>query len=180
MPSPLPAAQSWPAVITTARLVLRPAAPDDAGEFTRLWTDPEVRRFLGGPVAGDLLPLYQRHFTSRPHLFTVTAQTGAVVLGCVSLDPASRFEGRREVSFTFLPQHWGHGYAREAVTAAVGWAFDHIPSDGPTVIALTQRDNSRSRRLLEAIGMRAAGSFVEWDAPQVMYSMEREDLRTGR
>ncbi|WP_315986195.1 GNAT family N-acetyltransferase, partial [Streptomyces sp. adm13(2018)] len=41
-----------------------------------------------------------------------------VVLGLVSVEPAAR-EGETEVSYQFLPEHWGHGYAREAVGAVV-------------------------------------------------------------
>jgi RimJ/RimL family protein N-acetyltransferase len=63
------------------------------------------------------------------------------------------------------------------VSAALGWAFDDLPSRDPSIIAVTQEANSRSRRLLEAIGMQLISSFVEWDAPQTMYSMQRQDLR---
>lgn len=104
------------------------------------------------------------------------SRSGEVTLGSVSIDPKSRFDGRREVFYSFLPEHWGQGYAREAVTAVVGWAFEHVPSDDPSVIAVTQEANSRSRRLLEAIGMRAISDFVEWGASQVMYSVRGEEL----
>lgn len=169
--------EPWPCSIGTPRLVLRPAEPDDVSEFTRLWNDADVRRFLGGPVTGHQLAAYQQHFAGHPHLFAVVTRQEATMLGSVSFDPKSRFGGRRELSYTFLPEHWGKGYAREAVTAAVGWAFDHVPSDHSSVIAVTQQANRRSRRLLEAIGMHLIRSFVEWDAPQAMYSMQHQDLR---
>ncbi len=175
--SSLPATECWPSTVSTSRLTLRPAEPDDVSEFTRLWTDPDVRRFLGGPVAEQQLATYRQHFAGRPNLFAVVTRQDATVIGTVSIDPKSRFDGRREVSCSFLPEHWGQGYAREAVTAAVGWAFDQLPSDDPSVIAVTQEANNRSRRLLEAIGMHLTSSFVEWDAPQVMYSLQRQDLR---
>lgn len=176
--SSLPAMESWPRTISTPRLILRPAEPSDVSEFTRLWIDPDVRRFLGGPVAEHQLSTYQQHFVGRPNLFTVVTRQQSTVLGSVSIDPKSRFDGRREVSYSFLPEHWGQGYAREAVTAVVSWAFDHVPSGDPSVIAVTQEANSRSCRLLEDIGMHLISSFVEWDACQVMYSMQRQDLRT--
>ena len=178
--SSLSAGESWPCVLQTTRLILRPAERTDAFAFTRLWTDTDVRRFLGGPVAADQLAVYQQHFADRRHLFTVVTRQETAVLGSVSIDPTSRFDGRREVSYSFLPEHWGQGYAREAVTAAVGWTFDHIPSDDPSVIAVTQEANSRSRRLLEAIGMHPISNFIEWDAAQTLYSVRREGLRAGQ
>ncbi|MEU6554426.1 GNAT family N-acetyltransferase [Streptomyces sp. NPDC046915] len=176
--SSLPAAKPWPCVLGTPRLILRPAASADVSEFTRLWTDADVRRFLGGPVAEEQLATYQLHFAGRPNLFTVVTRKETIAVGSVSIDPRSRFDGRREVSYSFLPEHWGQGYAREAVTAAVSWAFDQVPSDDSSVIAVTQEANTRSRRLLESIGMRRINSFVEWDAPQTMYSVQPQDLRT--
>ncbi|WP_258054982.1 GNAT family N-acetyltransferase [Streptomyces sp. Ru71] len=166
-------AASWPCVLRTPRLALRPAEAADAPAFIRLWTDAEVRRYLGGPVAQDRLGAYRRHFAGRPGLFAVTARDTAAVLGSVTIDTVSRFAGRREVSYSFLPEHWGHGYAREAVAAAIDWAFDHVPSQDPSVVAVTQEANLRSRLLLEAVGMRLVETFVEWDAPQTLYAVRR-------
>lgn len=149
-------------------------------EFTRLWTDPEVRRFLGGPVAEEKLLLYQQHFASRPYVFAVTTRKDMSVVGSVVIDSASRFDDRREVSYGLLPEHWGQGYAREAVAAVVDWAFVNVPSDSASIIAVTQEANARSCRLLEAIGMRRLDGFVEFGASQVLFSVERQKLRRGR
>ncbi|MEU8780584.1 GNAT family N-acetyltransferase [Streptomyces sp. NPDC048637] len=178
--SSLPSKDPWPADISTARLLLRPAESADVEEFTRLSTDPEVRRFLGGPVEEPKLAVYQQHFASRPHVFSVTTRDEATVVGSVSIDPESRFDGRREVSYGFLPEYWGRGYAREAVAAVVDWALASVVSDNPSVIAVTQEANVRSCRLLEAIGMSHIDSFMEFDAPQAMYSVDRQGLRLGQ
>ena len=175
-----PARESWPATIHTPRLLLRPAEPADTSVFTRLWTDPEVRRYLGGPVADETLSTYQQHFANRPHLFSVTTREDARMVGSVRIDPKSRFDGRREVSYSLLPERWGYGYAREAVAAAVDWALEKISSDDPSVVAVTQEANVRSRHLLEAIGMCHVESFEEFDAPQTMYSVDRRGLRMGQ
>ncbi|WP_432146825.1 GNAT family N-acetyltransferase [Streptomyces sp. bgisy084] len=174
------ATSPWPTTITTSRLLLRPAEPTDVKEFTRLWTAPEARRFLGGPVAEQELRVYQQHFANRPNVFAVTTRESMTVVGSVLIDAASRFGGRREVSYGLLPEHWGRGYAREAVAAVVDWALANIPSDDPSVIAITQKANVRSCQLLEAIGMSHVDSFVEFDAPQAMYSVDRQGLRLGQ
>ncbi|MGW7248644.1 GNAT family N-acetyltransferase, partial [Streptomyces decoyicus] len=168
--SAVSAEASWPATLRTSRLLLRPAEAGDVHAFTRLWTDPEVRRFLGGPVAEQQLALYQQHFAGRPYVFSVTTRDEAVVVGSVSVEADSRFDGRREVSYAFLPEYWGRGYGCEAVAVVVGWALEAIPSHDPSAVAVTQEANVRSRRLLESIGMQPVDSFVEFDAPQVMYS----------
>ena len=153
--SALSAEDSWPATFRTSRLLLRPAEAGDVHAFTRLWTDPEVRRFLGGPVApSSSSPSTRRRFAGRPYVFSVTTRDEAVVVGSVSVEADSRFDGRRAVSYAFLPEYWGRGYGCEAVAAVVGWALEAIPSHDPSAVAVTQEANVRSRRLLESIGMR--------------------------
>ncbi|WP_406858979.1 GNAT family N-acetyltransferase [Streptomyces sp. HUAS MG47] len=157
---PLP----WPAVLTTERQILRPVERADVPAVTRLWTDPEVRRHLGGPVAASVVRIRQRRCVGARGVFVAARAEDGAVAGLVTIGwDAGR--GEREVSYQFLPEHWGRGYAREAVTAAVDWAL----AASPTVIAVTQEANTRSRRLLEAVGLAHVESFVEWDAHQVLY-----------
>ncbi|MCF3961298.1 GNAT family N-acetyltransferase [Streptomyces fuscigenes] len=160
-------------VLRTARLVLRPARARDVDAYTRLWTDREVRRFLGGPVDGERLRLRQQRFDSRPRVFSVTALPSDEVLGTVSVDVADRPDGRWELAYSFLPEHWGRGYGREAVAAVLTWVLDTVPLGDASVIAVTEEANVRSRRLLEAVGMGARERFVEFGRPQVLYGIER-------
>ncbi|MER8047599.1 GNAT family N-acetyltransferase [Streptomyces sp. NPDC094032] len=157
-----------PAPLRTERLVLRPVRARDLPAVTRLWTDPEVRRHLGGPVIDSVVRIRQRRIVGAPGFHAVERAADGVVLGLVTVETGAR-DGETEVSYQFLPEHWGRGYAREAVAAAVERALDATPS----VVALTQEANGPSRRLLEAVGMAHADSFVEWDAHQVLYRRRR-------
>ncbi|MEU0086590.1 hypothetical protein [Streptomyces sp. NPDC006274] len=55
-----------PAALTTRRLALRPVAAADVPEIARLWTDPEVRRHLGGPVAGSVVRIREKRCVGAP------------------------------------------------------------------------------------------------------------------
>lgn len=167
----------WPASLSTARLVLRPVETADVPAVSRLWTDPEVRRYLGGPVAAAEVARRMRGFEHSPGNFVAVSRTNGTVVGLVTVIPDSDTGGRAEVSYRFLPEHWGHGYAREAVSAVVTWALREISPPPATVVAVTQQANDRSRHLLESIGMTLIDSFVEFDAPQVLYSVDRAALR---
>ncbi|MFJ7068169.1 GNAT family N-acetyltransferase [Streptomyces sp. NPDC101115] len=157
-----------PAPIVTDRLVLRPVRTGDLPAVTRLWTDPEVRRHLGGPVVDSVIRIRQRRIVGAPGFHAVERAADGTVLGLVTVERAGR-NGETEVSYQFLPEHWGRGYAREAVAAAVERAL----TEAATVVAVTQEANAPSRRLLEAVGMTHAESFVEWDARQVLYRRSR-------
>ncbi|MEU5219993.1 GNAT family N-acetyltransferase [Streptomyces sp. NPDC020807] len=163
---PVPPAQT--ASIETARLLLRPVRSADLDAVTRLWTDPEVRRHLGGPVIESVIRIRRRRIVGAPGFHAVTRAGDGVLLGLVSAEPEAR-NGETEVSYQFLPEHWGSGYAREAVAAVVARVLEDVPS----VVAVTQEANTRSRRLLEAVGLDHADSFVEYEARQVLYRGHR-------
>ncbi|MEV0449498.1 GNAT family N-acetyltransferase [Streptomyces sp. NPDC050600] len=156
------------ASLRTERLVLRPVKTRDLPAVTRLWTDPEVRRHLGGPVIDSVVRIRQRRIVGASGFHAVERAADGAVLGLVTVEAGAR-DGETEVSYQFLPEHWGQGYAREAVAAAVERAL----GDTPSVVAVTQEANARSRRLLESVGMAHADSFVEWDAHQVLYRRRR-------
>ncbi|MEV5439465.1 GNAT family N-acetyltransferase [Streptomyces sp. NPDC052682] len=153
----------WPVSLTTERLTLRPLTPADVPVHIRLWTDPRVRRHLGGPVPQDVARARGQRCVGVPGLLSVVRAEGGVVVGSVLVEPGAR-DGRTEVSYQLLPEHWGRGYGREAVRAVVAW----WPQE---VVAVTQEANAPSRRLLEELGVVPAERFVEWGEPQVLYRL---------
>ncbi|MFF3864593.1 GNAT family N-acetyltransferase [Micromonospora sp. NPDC001898] len=101
--------------------------------------------------------------------FMVTLRLGAVVGWC----RLGRYRtGELELSYVFLPEWWGRGYAREACAAAVGPAFERFPDDA-RLIAVTQEASDRSVRLLDGLGMTRVDAFEEFGARQVRYAVDR-------
>jgi RimJ/RimL family protein N-acetyltransferase len=69
-----------------------------------------------------------------------------------------------EVSYTFLAEYWGQGYATEAVRAVLTWVAPLIRDTD--VILCTQVANERSLRLAGRLGFSEAGRFHEHGAWQ--------------
>jgi RimJ/RimL family protein N-acetyltransferase len=166
----------WPVFLSTDRLRLRPIEAADVPAISRMWTDPAVRRYLGGPVQADRVARREELCVGADNVFSVQRRSDGAIVGMISIEPAGNNHGQTEVSYQLLPEYWGNGYGREAVSAAVAWALEEITPAPPVVIAVTQEANGRSRRLLESIGTKQAGTFAEWDALQVMYSVDRAGL----
>jgi RimJ/RimL family protein N-acetyltransferase len=152
----------------TARLRIRAAVSSDAELFTRLLTDTVVRRYLGGPLAGPRLAEKLARIEA-PGAFVVelvdATPVGAVAVG-------RRPTGERELSYEFLPEHWGNGYAQEACGSVLRWALRDDEEDG-RVVAVTQVANSPSLVLLGRLGMTEVDRFEEWGEPQVMLAIRR-------
>lgn len=162
--------EAWldPTGITTKRLHIRATTRDDLPAMERTWLDPEIRRYLGGPVSTETLEL-RRQMQPRRGMFTVTLDEGTVVGFC---HYGRTDRGDLELSYSFLPEHWGYGYAREACTAVLNWGFANVPGT-ERIVAITQAANLRSVRLLQALGMAKIDEFIQFDAPQVMYAAFR-------
>ncbi|WP_063763513.1 GNAT family N-acetyltransferase [Streptomyces sp. NRRL S-646] len=154
--------------LTTTRLHLRPVEQQDVPAHVRLWTDAEVRRHLGGPVDAEVVRAREQGCVGAPGLLSIVRRADGQVVGSVLAEAEAR-NGHTEISYQLLPEHWGYGYAREAVTAVVDWAAVALP--GREIVAVTQETNTRSRRLLDAVGGILAERFVEFGEPQVLYRM---------
>jgi RimJ/RimL family protein N-acetyltransferase len=84
-------------------------------------------------------------------------ETGALVGDCAL---KVEEDGRQaEVGFTLSHEHQGKGYASEAVSRLLDYAFGQLDLHG--VYAITDQENAPSMALLERLGMRREDGFVE-------------------
>jgi RimJ/RimL family protein N-acetyltransferase len=90
------------------------------------------------------------------------------MIGAVSVGDQ---HGEPEVSYVFVPEVWGRGLAGEALTALLGWLWSE--TSHASVIAVTQTANARSCQLLERLGFTFEREFVEWNAAQSQYRLDR-------
>ncbi|MEK8035057.1 GNAT family N-acetyltransferase [Ideonella sp. DXS29W] len=150
----------------------------DVLPVTRLFSEPIVRAFLGGPLSPQLAE--QRAAELISHLgqaWAVRPAPGSpVLLGVVLLDRHHDLEDL-EVSYLFLPEHWGRGYARAAVKQALAYAFGTIGL--PRVVAETQSANGASVRLLEHLGFCLVGNVNRFGAEQSIYRAQPSPLQAA-
>ena len=59
---------------------------------------------------------------------------------------------RRRDRLALRSEYWGHGYAPEAATECLRYAFEDVGLD--EVISFTAVSNDKSRRVMEKIGLR--------------------------
>jgi ribosomal-protein-alanine N-acetyltransferase len=156
-------------MIQTTRCELTALRPDDLEYVVRLYTDAEVRRFLGGPVDEEAIrsafPMLIEPGTATQH-WAIRLKHDNTFVGVVSL--GAHHDGTdTEVSYQLLPEWWGQGYAKETVQAVVNHALDSLGF--PRVIAETQTVNVASCRLLERLGMRLERMVERFGAEQAIY-----------
>ena len=152
--------------------MLHPLTPADADDLLRLYTEPGVRAFLGGPLSTvEARRRVDAFFISRtPHPVWAIRSAGgdrSGFLGMVSLDP--HHDGHDvQISYLLLPEHQGHGHASLAVADALRYAFTVLGLD--RVVAETQSRNARSVRLLERVGMAFERRVIRFGVEQSIYA----------
>lgn len=79
--------------------------------------------------------------------------------------------GYYEISYEFLPEFWGKGYAFEIMTAFIN-ECRKCAAIQKRIYAETQTENIRSRRLLEKLGYIAENELIRYGARQTVYYID--------
>lgn len=146
---------------------------NDYEDLKMIYINENVRKYLGGAIPevhtySKFLDTLQRS-DQGAHYWTVRLKALNSCIGLVSLD--SHTDGiNTEVSYEFLPEWWGHGYAREVIQQVLNYAFNELNLS--KVIAETQAANLSSCRLLEKLGMQLEQTVLRYGAEQAIYSIE--------
>lgn len=141
----------------TERLLLQPTMPEDAPFIYELLNSPGWIAFIGDRkvYSVELAETYIRE-RMLPQLerlgfgnYTVIRKSDGVKLGSCGLYDRPGLEGV-DLGFAFLPMAEGQGYAYEAALclkqAATEFGIAHLQ-------AITLEANTRSRRLIEKLGL---------------------------
>ena len=139
-----------------------------------LWTNEEVRRYLGGTR-----PLNHLHDAlttmideTQGAYFAIRETATHVSIGLMSITPYHDGQ-RQELSYQILPTYWGQGIAYRCACTMLEYARNTLQLS--ELVAETQYKNHRSRRLLHKLGMQEEREIVRFGEPQVVYAITFPD-----
>jgi len=178
--------------LTTSRLLLRQWREEDLAPFAAMNIDPRlVESLYYAPTREESDAMVARigaQFAERGYgLWAVEEIGGARFIGAVGLSvPRTKFHFTPcvEAGWRLAPAYWGKGYATEAATAALDFAFGSAGLD--EVVSFTATINARSRRVMERLGMTTVDedNFDHHKIPKghplfphVLYRLSAEDWR---
>jgi RimJ/RimL family protein N-acetyltransferase len=160
--------------LETPRLRLRPRTLEDVDAIVAMDSDPEVRRYLGGPLA----PMAHR-----------TEVPGNIVDGTMSdylrwaIEWKDRpgflgqcgirlchLPGTTELTWRLVRAAWRQGVASEAAAAMLAHARAERGA-GP-VVAFIHPDNAGSQGVARKLGLRPAGETQMHGSRQLIYRLE--------
>jgi RimJ/RimL family protein N-acetyltransferase len=145
--------------LRTERLLLRAWRNEDLGPFTAMSADPVVMEFLsplpqpnGCLASAERLQAHWREHGFGRWVVEIPGKAsfiGVVGLACVPY--TAHFTPAVEIAWRLARDHWRRGYATEAARAALDYAFGTLAF--AEIVAITVPVNSRSRRVMERLGM---------------------------
>ena len=176
--------------IVTSRLVLRSWRDSDFEPCAKLEADPRVIEYLPwpGPSPRDLT--YRAIERARSGLaenqygwWAVEAPNVADFIGGVGLGVhtfESDFTPCMEIGWRLAYEYWGKGYATEAASAVLAYAFETLHVD--EIVSLSNVRNRRSFAVMERIGLLYERD-IQWPLlpaghplrAYALYKLRRED-----
>jgi ribosomal-protein-alanine N-acetyltransferase len=166
--------------LETERLILREYQSSDLDDFSAIYADSEVVRFLAQGQTRSREECAERMATTvyrwnqyRLPQWAVTLKTTDRWLGRCGFQPKEDdAPAVVELAYAFARWTWGHGYATEAARACIDYVFDVMGWD--QVVARARPGNHASLRVLEKLGFVREGLKVGDDgASSVMCVLTR-------
>ena len=166
-------------------MALRRFEDSDLAPFLAYRNDPEVARYQSWESCDEreALDLIREMSSSEPGTpgewfqFAVELKETGELIGDCGLKTEE--DGQQaEIGFTLSRERQGKGYASEAVSRLLDYAFCELELH--RIVAIANQENAPSIALLEGLGMRREGSFVQnawfeghW-ASEYLYAILRE------
>jgi RimJ/RimL family protein N-acetyltransferase len=142
--------------LKTARLVLRPPVPADSKAIARLANDRRIAenlRRLPHPYSRADAEAFLDYLARARHETVFLIEAEGAARGMIGLDFGND-EGP-EIGYWLGVDHWGNGFATEAVRAVIDYAFEEHVID--ELFAGARVTNPASRRVLEKCGFQWTG-----------------------
>ncbi|HEY0450292.1 GNAT family N-acetyltransferase [Actinophytocola sp.] len=151
--------------LTTERLVVREWEPADAPAALAIYGVEKVTRWLT-PAMGQvddesaMSAVLQAWIEAQPNMmpprgrWAVQRQDDGAVVGGLGIRLLPPYEEDLELSWQLRPEEWGHGYAAEAGTALIKWAFTQEIDE---LFAVARPNNTRAIGTAKRLGMAWVG-----------------------
>ncbi len=153
--------------LETTRLQLRHFMDSDLLAFMAYRNDPEVARYQSwvGINEPEARAFIQEQKETQPGVpgqgfqIAIELKETGVLIGDCYFTINERDNHQAEIGFTLSRAYQGQGFATEAVLCLLNYAF--LTFNLHRIIAITDCENAASIALLERLGMRREGHFLQ-------------------
>jgi ribosomal-protein-alanine N-acetyltransferase len=180
--------KTGPPIIDLGDIRLRPLRPGDERAMADYISDPRVIEHTSIPLLGleavtaNIKRDIAAYDTGTSCRWAIADSTDRLI-GICGFNNWSFVHEHAELAYELDPRHWGRGFMRRSVRAALGWAFD---TGFTRVHAFVMTSNSRSIAVLERCGFSREGTLRQFRIARGtprdfhVYSLLREEWTAPR
>ena len=159
--------------LSTNRLTLKNAGPDDREIIFRQFSDETVCRYLYDEEpfsdisqADSLIELFTQPEPRSGHRWILVLKDSGEKIGTCGFHFWDRQSGKVQIGYDMQKAHWGHGYMTEAASRILIFAKDSMKVN--QVDAHVSVDNAGSSALCRRLGF-------TWEGETVIYPFRGKD-----
>ncbi|MDI1316639.1 GNAT family N-acetyltransferase [Flavobacterium sp.] len=170
-------------ILETERLVLRPMQVEDAEALFEMDRNPNVHLYLGNePLTnieecyGYIKSIQNQYIQNGIGRFVIVLKETNEVIGWAGLKFITEEENGHnnfyDIGYRLQEKHWRKGYALEAATAWLDYAFTEMKI--PKIYASAHVDNIGSNTILKQIGLYQKEQYLENEIPCYWYQLKNK------
>jgi ribosomal-protein-alanine N-acetyltransferase len=152
----------------TERLTLRKMELEDADVLCQYWSDPEVTKYMNiAPFtdvsqARDMIQMINDlSLEGQANRFSIIAKETGEVIGTCGFNMIDQENGRAEIGYDLGRNHWGKGFASEAVKKLIDYGFTSLNLN--RIEAKVEPENTPSIKLLNSLSFQKEGLLREYE-----------------
>ena len=168
--------------IETPRLRLRQFTSDDLDDLSRLYSNPDLMRYVGRGIKTRnetqkaLLSLIE-HYEYGFGMWAVIHKADGKLIGRCGL---CFLDKTPEVELGYLldKSYWRRGLATEGSHASLKYGFEDVKLE--KIVAIAKPENIASRRVMEKVGMKYEKDAYFYNTNVVYYAISRDVYQMSR
>lgn len=163
-------------LLETERLSLIRTRTSDITDLIRLWTDPVITEFLGGPRNPETIrPLFEESVGDKQDFDlwpVIEKESGDFAGHCGLLEKVIEGVSEVEVIYIIARDKQGRGYATEAGRSLIDFGFSRFGLG--RIVALIEPENVLSEVVARRMGLRFEKCIIRQSGERKLFSRAKE------
>jgi len=152
----------------TERLHLRTMKLSDSPSLFKIWSDPDVTKFMNIDCftdenqAKDMIKhLKELSQDNKAIRFSIIETESNGIIGSCGYDSLDFENARAEIGFDIARAFWGRGYALEAINSLLNYAFSSLKLN--RIEAKVEPENVNSIKVLQKLNFMFEGTLRQYE-----------------
>ena len=164
-------------IFETERLRVRRFTPSDYDPYFSLQGNPEVMQYIRPARTREESDLFlSEKILHAPAsdfkgYWAVEMKDSGEFVGCFVIIPLPDDVEKTQMGYSYLPGHWGKGFASEVAKEGVRYFYERTPLT--EIYGVTEKENLVSQKVLRNAGFQFHGTKIEGEKELLVFILSR-------